>query len=202
MVVLLIHPAPDPQHNGHVRRHEQVEPEGGHRGLDDDLAEIADEQVDRVQEEEALGRVAVPVDGVEDGGHVHQQLGEDRPQVLNVPEEDKQGRQDQAHADVEQHQTGDGVQKADQLPGEGDVVQDTEDEEHTQGQTEVDEGLYVFGEQEQVFGDVDLGVDPGVAHEGGHALPGRLVEVGEDQVAAEQIGGVVGRAASEELRKD
>ena len=108
------------------------------------LAEIADEQVDRVQEEEALHFVAVPVDGVEDGGHVHQQLGEDRPQILNVPEEDKQGRQDQAHADVEQHQTGDGVQKADQLPGEGDVVQNAEDEEHTQSQAEIDEGLNIF----------------------------------------------------------
>ena len=180
MVVLLIHPAPDPQHNGHVRRHEQVEPEGGHRGLDNDLAEIADEQVDRVQEEEALHFVAVPVDGVEDGGHVHQQLGEDRPQILNVPEEDKQGRQDQAHADVEQHQTGDGVQKADQLPGEGDVVQNAEDEEHTQSQAEIDEGL-----KKQIFRNIDLRKDRSVSHERRHSLGRRFIEVAEHQVSAE-----------------
>ena len=84
----------------------------------------------------------------------------------------------------------------------GDVVQNAEHKEHAQGKAEVDEGLDVFGEEEQVLGHIDLGKDAGVAHEGGHALAGGLVEVGEDQVAAEQIGGIMGGIAAKKLRKD
>lgn len=137
MVVLLVHPAAQAQHDQHVRQHQQMEPDCGDRGLDDDLAEVTDEQIDRIDEKQALDRIVVLFNGVEDGGHVHQQLGEHGPQVLNVPKEHKQRRQDQPHADVEQYQQGDGVQQENQLPGEGDAVQHTEHKEHAQGQAEI-----------------------------------------------------------------
>ena len=53
-----------------------------------------------------------------------------------------------------------------------------------------------------ILGHIDLGEDAGVAHEGGHALAGGLVEVGEDQIAAEEVGGIMGGIAAKKLRKD
>ena len=38
-----------------------------------------------------------------------------------------------------------------------------------------------------------------VAHQGGHALIGRIIEEGKDQVAAEKVGRIVCRSASEEI---
>ena len=89
---------------------------------------------------------------------------------MNIPEENEECGEDEAHPDVKQDQTADGVHQQDEFPGEGDIVQDAEHEEHAECQAEVDEGLDVLGEQEKVFGDVDLGEDAGVAHEGGHSL--------------------------------
>ena len=202
MIILLVDPAPDGQHDGHIGQHQQVEPDRGDGGLDDDLPEVPDEEVDRVQKEEVPHHGGIVVDGVEDGGHIHQQLGEHAPEVLDIPEEDEQGGEDEAHPDVEQHKAPHREEEADELPGEGDVVQNAEDKKHAQGKAEVDEGLNILGEEEQVLWHIDLGKDAGVAHEGGHALTGGLVEVGEDQVAAKQIGGIMGGIAAKKLRKD
>ena len=202
MVVFLVDPTANPQHNDHIGQHEQVKPDGGDGSLDDNLPEVTDKEIHRIQEKQVPHHGGVIIDGVEDSGHVHQQLGENTPEILDIPEENEQGGEDQPHPDVEQNQHADGVEQADQLPGEGDVVQDTEYKEHTQGQAEVDEGLHVLGEEEEVLGHVDLGEDAGVAHEGGHTLTGGLVEVGEDQVAAEQIGGVMRGMPAKKLREN
>lgn len=77
VVVLLIHEAADPDGDKRVRKHECVEPQRGNSRLDDDFAEIADEEVDGVQQEQVLHVRGVAVDGIEDRRHVHQQLGED-----------------------------------------------------------------------------------------------------------------------------
>ena len=198
-VVLLIHPAAQTQHRRSVEQHQQMEPHGGDGGIDDDLAEVADEQIDGVGQKQALHRVAVMVDGVENGGHIHQQLGEDAPQILDIPEEHEQRRQDQPHAYVEQRQTKDGVEQQDKAPGEDDAVQHAEQEKDAQRQGKVDQRLDVFGEQEQVFRHVDLGENGGVACQRGHALTGGFVEVGKHQVAAEQVGGIVLHAPAKEL---
>ena len=79
------------------------------------------------------------------------------------------------------------------------MVQYTEHEEHDHGQAEVDECLHILGKQEEVFGDVDLGEDGRVSHERGHALGGGFAEIGEDQVPAEQVGGVVLHIPAEKL---
>lgn len=200
-VVLLVHPAPDAQHDGHVRQHQQVEPHRGYGGLDDDLAEVADEQVHRVEEEQMLRHRGVAVDGIENCRHIHQKLGEHAPQVLDIPEKDKQRREDQPHADVEQHQQGHGVKQEDDLPGECDTVQEAKEDEHDHGQAEVDEGLDIFGKEEQILGHIDLGEDGGVAHEGGHSLTRGFIEIGENQVPAEQVGGIVLHVPPEKLGK-
>ena len=202
VIVFLVHPAADPHHDDHICQHQQVEPDRRNGGLNDDLTEVPNEQIHRVQKKQIPYHGFISVDGVEDSGHIHQEHGEHAPEVLNVPEEDKKGREDQAYPDIEQHQHANWVEQADELPGKGDIVDHTEHKEDTQGQAEVDESLDILGEKEQILGHVDLGEDPSVAHEGGHALTGGLVEIGEDQVAAEEIGGVVGGGPAKKLCED
>ena len=202
MIVLLVHPATQSQHNHHIRQHQQVEPYGGDRSVDDDLPEIADEQVDRVEQKQALDRIGVLVDGVKNRGHIHQKLGEHGPEVLDIPEKHEQRRQDQSHADVEQDQTAGRVQQQDELPGEGDAVQNAEQEKHAQRQSEVDQSLDVLGQQEQVLRHVDLGEDVCVFQKRCHPQDGGLAEAGKDQVAAEQIGGIVFHRSAEKPGKD
>lgn len=178
-----------------------MEPDRRHGGLNDNLPEIPDEQVDRVEQEGTLHRIAVSVNGVKDGGQVHEKLGEHTPEVLNVPEKYKQCRQDQTHTDVEQHQQRNGVKQHNELPRKRDAVKNAKQEEHDQRQGEVDECLHIFGEQEQILGHVDLRENTGIAHKGGHALIRGLAEATENQVAAEQVSGVVLHIAAEKLGK-
>lgn len=142
------------------------------------------------------------VDGVEDCRHIHQKLGEHGPEVLDIPEKHEQRRQDQAHADIEQDQAAGRVQQQDKLPGEGDVIQNAEQEKHAQCQSEVDQSLDVLGQQEQVLRHIDLGEDIRVFQQRGHPQSGRLAEAGKDQVAAEQIGGIVLHRGAEKPGKD
>lgn len=96
-----------------------MEPATGDDPINDDLAEIPDEQVHRIKEKEVLGALGVAVDIVEDGGHVHQQHSEHVVEVLSVPEEDKEGGEDHADADVEEDEPGNGVEQTNKPPGEG-----------------------------------------------------------------------------------
>ena len=118
---------------------------------------------------------------------------------MDILKKHEQSGQDQPYADVEQHQAGDRIEQQDKFPGERDPVQNTEQKEHAEGQAKVDERLHVLREQEEILWDVHLCENACVAHKGGHPLAGGLVEAGEDQVAAEEIGRVVGGGASEEL---
>ena len=63
-VVLLVHPAVDAEDNEDIRQHEQVEPHAGDRAVDDDLAEVADVEVDGVKEEEILYRRTEAIDRI------------------------------------------------------------------------------------------------------------------------------------------
>lgn len=156
-----------------------MEPDCGDGGLNDNLSEIADKQVHRVQKEQILRHGGIAINGVKNGRHIHQQLGKHRPQVLNIPEEDKHGREDKPYPDVKQDQHTNGVEQADELPGEWNAVDHAEHKKHAQRQAKVNESLDIFGEEEQVLWHIDLREDLGVAHEGSHTLAGGLVEVGK-----------------------
>ena len=82
------------------------------------------------------------------------------------------------------------------------MIKDTEEKEHAQGQKEVYQSLHVFGEEEKIFGYVDLGEDAGVAHKRRHALRCRFVEIREHQSAAKQVCGVMQHVAAEKLREN
>ena len=74
-------------------------------------------------------------------------------------------------------------------------------EEHAQVQPKIDEGGYIFGQQEQILWHIYLGKDVRVCHQGVHAAVGGLPVVGEHQVAAEQVDGVMGGVPAEKLGK-
>ena len=201
VVVLLIHPAADAEGKQRIRGHQQVIVPREQGGVNHDHAEVLDDEVDGVYEEEALDRGAIIIHRIEDRGHVHEKLRKHVPEVLHVSEEDKEGREDQSDAEVQEHEAADRVQEQDKAPGERDMVEHAEHEEHTEREAEVDEALDVFGEQEQILRDIHLGKDPGVIHQRAHALVGGLAEEGEHEVAAEEECRVMRGAAAEKLRE-
>lgn len=68
-----------------------MEPYRGDGPVDDDLPEITDEQVDRVQQKKVLHHGIISVYVIEDGGQIAQELRENGPQVLDIPEKDEKG---------------------------------------------------------------------------------------------------------------
>ena len=158
-------------------------------------------KVNGVEEEEVPRHRRKGVNGIKDGGHIHQKLREHRPEVLHIPEKDEQRREDQPYSDIKQEQRQDRHEQQRKLPRERDAVDDTEHEEHDEHQPEIDERLHVFGKQKQILRYIHFCENGRVPHERGHALAGGLAEIRKDQVAAEQIGGVVLHIAPEELGK-
>ena len=79
------------------------------------------------------------------------------------------------------------------------LIQQHKQEEHAERQPKVDQRRYVLGQQEHIFRHIDLCKDGGIRHKRVHP-PGRcLPVVGEDQVATEQINGIVGGVPAEKL---
>ena len=202
MVILFIDPAADSQHEQSLHCHQQMILQRRNSRLDHDQTEIPDKKIHRICKKKALDLWAEGVNRIENCRQIHQQLSKHTPQILDVTEEDKQSRQDHSHADVEQYQQTDRVKQADEAPGERDMVQDAEDEEHAERQAEVNQALDIFGKQENILWHVDLGEDVRIAHQRCHALIGRIVEEREDQVAAEEVRRIVRRVASEEIREN
>ena len=122
-------------------------------------------EVDGVEEEEVLRHRRKGVNGIKDGGHIHEKLREHRPQILHVPEKDKQGGENQPHANIEQQQRGNRDQQQHKFPRERNAVDEAEHEEHDKHKAEIDERLHVFGKQEQILWYIYFGEDGGIIHE-------------------------------------
>lgn len=112
--------------------------------MDHNLTEIRDRQIHRIQMERLLDQNRIGINSIEDGGHIHQQLRKDFPEILHITEEDKQRRQDQPHTKIKQNLANNGIQKKEELPRKRNAIKDTENEEHAKGQTKVDKGLHIF----------------------------------------------------------
>ncbi len=85
------------------------------------------------------------------------------------------------------------------MGAEGDAVKQHEQEEHAQVQPEIDEGGHVFGQQKQVLRHIHLGENVCVCQQGMHSSRRGFPVIGEHQVAAEEVDGVVGGVPAEEL---
>ena len=170
VVVLLVHPVAYAHHQQRVEQHQPMEPQRWNHKLYNYLAEVGDEKIHRIEKKGVLYNLGIGVQRIEDGRHIHQQLGEDAPKVLNIPEEHEQRREDKPKSDIEADQQPDGVKQKEPAPCKDDAVKNAEQHEHAQRQTKVDKTLYVFGKEEQILGYIHLGKDTGVVHKGAHTL--------------------------------
>ena len=71
---------------------DQVEPYAGNRIFQHDFPEIPDKHIHRVQQEQVFSDLRKGVNAIENGGHVHQQQGENAVEILNVTKEQIQRR--------------------------------------------------------------------------------------------------------------
>lgn len=157
MVLFLVYPGSKPECDQGVAQSEQMELRGGNGPLQHDFSEVADIDIDRIQQEQLLPELRKAVDAVKNRGHIHEQQGKNAVQVLDVPEKYVQCRQEQPDPQVEEHQTDHWVDQQNKFPCDGNSVNDHEEGVDQQRNTEIDEGRDVFGEQEQVFGHIYLG---------------------------------------------
>ena len=147
MVVLFVHVSPHRKGSQRIRRRQQMESRRRDRPINHDLPEIADIQIDRVRQKQELGRFAVDINRVEDGGKPHQKLGQDSPQILHVPEEYKQCGQDQSHPQIKHDHAHHRIDQQKKLPGERNPIKGRKRKKDQQGQPEVDERRHILGKQ-------------------------------------------------------
>ena len=139
--------------------------QGGNRGIKDDAAEILDENKDRIGQEKPLDLGGKGIHGIENRRHVHQQHGKYTPEILDIPEENKHSRENQTDPNIEHKKKDNRIQEHDELPGEGDMVNDTKNEEDTQSQAKVNECLNVPTKEKEIFWHIDLRKDRCIGHQ-------------------------------------
>ena len=84
----------------------------------------------------------------------------------------------------------------------GYAVQSTEKEIDHQDQQKIHQRRNIPGENKQILGNVDFGEDSGIAEQTAHAAFCGFLEIGHNQVAAEQVGGIKRGVAAEKLGKN
>ena len=141
------------------------------------------------------------IDLIKNCGHIHQKKRKNIIQIPNIPKEHKQSRQHQSNANVKNHQTDNGVDEGKKMDAEGDMVNGSKHEKDAKGQTEIDERGNVFGQQEHILWHIDFADNAPVCHQSVHTAIGGFLEIRKNQVAAEQVCGVMGGIASKELSK-
>ena len=71
------------------------------------------------------------IDGIKDGGHIHEKLYKYCPKVLNISEEDEESRKNQPEANIEENQKEDGIQEQNEFPGKGNMIHYAEHNKYT-----------------------------------------------------------------------
>ena len=84
MVIFLINPASDAQHDYNICQHQQMKPHCRNCCFDNDFSEISNKQIHWIGQKQALYPIAVIIDGIEDCRHIHQQLRKYIPEILNI----------------------------------------------------------------------------------------------------------------------
>lgn len=199
MVVFLIHKGAEGKGSHRVEQHQQMESHRGQRRVDDDLPEVPDIKIQGIHQEQPLDRLTVPVNGVKDGRYPHDQLGHHTPQVLHIPEEDKQRGKDEPQSQVKDNEAQDRVYQEQKPPCEGHPVDGYKEEIKHQRQSKIDKRRNVLGKEEQVFGNIDLCKNVCVTHQRGHPQIGGIGEVGKHQLAGKEVDDIVLHVVSEEI---
>ena len=97
---------------------------------------------------QALYQWGKSVSGVKNGRDIHKNLSKNRPKILQIPEENKQSRKNQPHTDIEQEQADNGVEQHEKRPCDTDTFEYAKQKENDQGHCKIDQGLYIFCQQE------------------------------------------------------
>ncbi|MPM35229.1 hypothetical protein SDC9_81819 [bioreactor metagenome] len=88
VVVFAVYVRTDCKRNERICRGKQMKPRRWNHAIEHYFSEIADIEVYRVREERHLNLIAEPFNRIKDGGHPHQQLRDNPPEILHIPEED------------------------------------------------------------------------------------------------------------------
>lgn len=179
-----------------------MESQRGNFPIQHNHSEIPDIAVDRIQQEELLYLRREGLHRIECSRHIHQKQREDIIQISNIPEEHKQCRQNQPHADVEHDHAQDWVQQHEKPQMERHTINDRKQKENQQRQAKIDQRGNVLREQKHVLRHTYFTEYGRIGHQGVHASVGRLVEIRKNQVAAKQICRIVFHGMPEEIHKD
>lgn len=201
MVVLFVNPTSDAQNNQSVEGAKAMVCQTRNVSVNHNDTEILDIAEYWIAQEQALNHRRVTVDLIKYCGHIHEQQGKDIIQIPGVPKENKQCRQDQAHANVKYDQTDDRVNQRKEMATEPDPVNGGKNKEYNQRQTKIDQRRYIFGKEEHIFGNVDFCNNTAVGHQCVHTTGGGLLKIGVYQVSAKQIGGIVLHVAAKKMGK-
>ena len=125
--------------NQRIRSPEQMELRGWNHPVEYDLAEISNVQIDRVCQKQQLNFVAESFNGIKDCGHPHQELRDNPPEILHIPEEHEKRGEYHAHADIEADKASNRIQQRQKLPSKGHAVDRGKDKEQNKRQAKVDE---------------------------------------------------------------
>ena len=90
-----------------------------------------------IDEEEPLNRSIKSVDIVKYRRHIHKQVCEYTPEILNVAEEYEQCGKDESKTDIKYYKTGNGEQECEETPGKCDTVDNTEEKENKECKAEI-----------------------------------------------------------------
>lgn len=145
MVLLFVNQAAD--HDSHKRIYHQQNMivHTRNRAIDGHDTHILDRAVHRVEQENTLNLQRIAVHLIENRRKIMQQRQKDVVQILGIPEKHLHRRENQAHADAQQHQADNRIQKRDKMPAKPDAIQRSKQEKDQHGQAQIDERGDILG---------------------------------------------------------
>lgn len=120
-----------------IAKGKQVMGQGRDGAVDNYESEVLDVNENGVEHKELCVR-AKAVNRVEDCRHIHKKHCENAPKILHVAEENEKCREDKTYADIEDYQTEDREHEHEECKRKGYTVDYAENEEYTEGKSEVD----------------------------------------------------------------
>ena len=202
MVFRLVHQGSDSEEDEGEGENKKVDFKAWNGTVYNRGSEIGDKKIYRVQVEYSLYPKGEGVHSIEYRRQIHKQLHEYSPKILNVLEKYEERRENKSNADIEYHEENDRVEKQEKRPRKGNSVYHAEKEEYQKSDAEIYQRLKIFRQKEKIFRHVYLGENGSIAKKTRHSLRGRLVKVGENEVAAEKVSRVMLHTAPEELSKN
>ena len=179
------------------REHVEIQRDAPHHGT----AEACDVPVHGIQLDDLLH--VEPANGkghlggvVEDGGKIQQCGDEHAPDVHDIPEEHGGRCQKQAHAQTEEEQRHQRVDRLNEGQVEGCTGKDHDQQQRYKAEHAVHHGKAALFQREDILGDIHLFEQGRSAQHTAHAGGGGLVEEVEQQLAAHQEHGKVVDAAA------